>query len=222
MTADSADPSHCGLEELSRHLNGSDDQARAARDELLQRGEQTIREIIASMFATSGFDAEELFRAGYLGLLNAVHNHELSRGRTFSEYAENLIRGEIRDHIRGRCRRAGIPQWMQDLNHQIELAQGRLLRESGQLPSLAELAETVNITEEGLTEILKARGALSYISLNAAHRANDPSPRIHLERIRSQRPSPFPIEQRIRLASALERLADVQQDLLHSLFRSDR
>ncbi len=210
------------LEGLLRRLKEESEDIGAVREAILHRGSPIIGEVIAASFSTCGFTSEELFRPGYLGLLNAVYNFDLSRGRSFREYAENLIKGEIRNHIRDQVQQATIPipNWMRDLNRQIEVAEARLLRETGQLPSLGELAETVNITEEGLAEIFKAREALSYVSLDASQRENDPVPEIDLSRIRCKRPSPFPIEYRIKLASALEKLADLQQYLLHSLFRS--
>jgi len=108
---------------------------------------------------------------------------------------------------------------MRDLNRQIEGAEGRLLRELGRLPTLTELADEVNITEMGLAEIFKAREALSYVSLDMAQRENDPVPEIDLGRIRGKSPVAFPIEVRIKIASALERLADLQQYLLRNLFQ---
>jgi DNA-directed RNA polymerase specialized sigma subunit len=209
------------LEDLLRLLKEESEDIDAVREEILGRGTPIIGEVIGATFSTSGFTTEELFRPGYLGLLNAVYNYDLSRGRSFREYAENLIKGEIRNHIRDRVGQTVIPDWMRDLNRQIEAAEARLLRETGRLPSLGELAEAVNITEEGLTEIFKAREALSYVSLDASQRENDPIPTIDLSKIRSKRPSAFPIEHRIKLASALEKLADLQQYLLHSLFRAD-
>jgi DNA-directed RNA polymerase specialized sigma subunit len=209
------------LEDLLRLLKEESEDIDAVREEILGRGTPIIGEVIGATFSTSGFTTEELFRPGYLGLLNAVYNYDLSRGRSFREYAENLIKGEIRNHIRDRVGQVVIPDWMRDLNRQIEAAEARLLRETGRLPSLGELAEAVNITEEGLTEIFKAREALSYVSLDASQRENDPIPTIDLSKIRSKRPSAFPIEHRIKLASALEKLADLQQYLLHSLFRAD-
>ncbi len=215
-----ADLSQQGLEDLLRLLKEESEDVDAVREEILRRGTPIIGEVIGTMFATTGFTNDELFRPGYLGLLNAVYNFDLSRGRTFREYAENLIKGEIRSHIRDQVKQAAVPNWMRDLNRQIEVAEAGFLRETGQLPTLSQLADAVNITEEGLTEIFKAREALSYVSLDASRRENDPIPEIDLSRICSVRPSAFPIEYRVKLASALERLADLQQYLLHSLFRS--
>ena len=215
------DLSQHDLDDLLRRLKEEAEDIDVVREEILHRGSPIIGEVIETAFRTSGFSSEELFRPGYLGLLNAVYNFDLSRGRSFREYAENLIKGEIRNHIRDQVKQAAIPSWMRDLNRQIEVAEARLLRETGRLPTLAELAETVNITEEGLAEIFKAREALSYVSLDAGQRENDPIPQIDMSRIRSQRSCPFPIEYRIKLAAALEKLADLQQYLLHSLFRSE-
>lgn len=190
----------------------------AAREELLRLSIPLVESVVRDSFANAGFPLEELFRPGYLGLLNAVYNFDLSRGQAFTAYAEKLVKGEVRSHIRDRAARAAAPQWMHDLNRQIERAQARLLRTIGRLPTLAELAEEVNIAEDGIAEIFKARESLSYVSIDAEQRANDPAPRIDLSRIRSLRLVEFPIEHRIRIASALERLAELQQKLVQHLF----
>jgi len=207
------------LDELLHSLKQESEDADAIRSEILDRGSSIIEQVIDESFSQTGFDKAELRRPGYLGLLNAVYNADLSHGKAFTEYAGNLIKGEIRNHIRDRVKRATVPEWMRDLNRQIEAAEGRLLREQGQLPTLTELADAVNITEGGLAEIFKAREALSYVSLDERQRRNDPVPEIDLGQIQSKRATTFPIEVRIRIASALERLADLQQDLLRALFR---
>jgi DNA-directed RNA polymerase specialized sigma subunit len=207
------------IDDLLRRMKQEGEEADSIRAEILERGASIIQDVIGESFSRTGFSNEDLFRPGYLGLLNAVYNFDLSHGRPFREYAGNLIKGEIRNHIRDHVKRATIPRWMRDLNRQIEAAEGRLLRELDRLPTLTELADAVNITEAGLAEIFKAREALSYVSLDAAQRENDPIPEIDLNQIRGKRATAFPIEARIKIASALERLADLQQVLLRGLFR---
>jgi RNA polymerase sigma-B factor len=207
------------LDELLQQLTEERDDLEMVRAQILKRGTSIIQDVIEAAFSTSGFDKEELLRPGYLGLMNAVYNFDLSHGKEFLEYAENLIKGEIRHHIRDQVRSVPVPRWMKDLNRQIEITEARLLRETGQLPSLSELAEAVNITEEGLAEVFKARETMSYVSLNAEQRVNDPVFEIDITKIHSKKSVAFPVEYRIRLASALEKLADLQQYLLHNLFR---
>ena len=211
------DPS---FDDLIERLAVESDDVEAVREQVLQRGAFIIQEVIQTSFSASGFDDDELFRPGYLGLMNAVYNYDLSHGKGFREYAENLIKGEIRHHIRDKVRPVPIPRWMKDLNRQIEMTESKLLRETGNLPTLSELAEAVNITEDGLAEIFKARETMSYVSLNAEQRAKDPVFDIDISKIHSKQSVPFPVEYRIRLASALEKLSDLQQRLLHNLFSS--
>ena len=203
------------LDVLLARVTAGDEHARRA---LLERGRQWVEDVIGTTFAHSGFTHDELFHAGYLGLLNAVYNIRLARGKEFPEYAKNLITGEIRQYIREHAHQVQIPRFLADLNRQLEAAEARLLRETGHLPTLSELADAVNITEDGITEIFKAREAINYVSLSAEKRATDPTPRIDLSKIKSKRPDPFPIQYRIRIASALEKLSSLQNLLARSLF----
>lgn len=212
MTDNYADVSFTEL--LARVKSGDE----SARKDLLTRGKEWVEEVIATTFAYSGFTHDELFHAGYLGLLNATYNIDLARGKEFSAYAKNLITGEIRQYIRDRFKRVRIPRFLEDLNRQLEAAEARLLRETGHLPTLSELAEAVNITEEGIAEIFKAREAVNYVSLSAERRRADPTPKIDISKIKSKRPVPFPIQYRVHIAFALEKLASLQELLARNLF----
>lgn len=210
------------VDELLTLLAGHPANEDELREEILARTTSLIDDTIEENFASSGFSHEELFRAGYLGLLNATYNVEFSHQKQFYEYARNLIKGEIRQHIRGKVKRAEFPNWMKGLNRHIEETQMRLLEELNRLPSLAELSDAVNLTEEAIAEILKAREALNYVSIDETQRKNDPLPLIDPSKIRNKRPEAFPIQYRIRIATALEKLDDLQQYLFRNLFSSER
>jgi len=212
------DLSHRSLDDLLCHLTDPTRAASALREEALRRMTSWVRDIAALSFAESGIPEEDLFRAGYLGLLSAVYNADLARGQDFRTYAENLVKGEIRQHIRAVARPSAVPRWLRDLNRQIEAAEARILRRTGRLPTLEELSQDVNLTEEATAEVLKARDALNYVSLREEERRTDPAPSIDVAKIRSARPDPFPIEDRIRIAAALEKLGLLQELLLASLF----
>jgi len=214
------DPSE-DLNALLRELNTERSHEAGLREKILRLASPLIDEVIEDSFAETGYGRDQLYRAGYLGLLNAVYNYDLSHGKPFREYAENLIKGEIRQHIRDKTELAKIPGWMGDLNRQVEQAQARFLRSEGHLPTLSELAETVNITEEGLAELFKAREAVNYVSLGEEARKTDPTPDVDIDRIQARTWSAFPIQMRVRIAMALERLADLQQDLFRGLFARD-
>lgn len=214
-------PQQPNIDDLLAQLVAHSDDDDKIREKILQRTAFLIDETIDEAFSRSGFSHEELFRAGYLGLLNATYNIEFSQEREFYDYARNLIKGEIRQHIRAQVKRAEFPHWMKGLNRHIEETQVRLLRELDRLPTLAELSDAVNLTEEAVAEILKAREALNYVSIDETQRRNDPLPKIDQSKIRNKRPEAFPIQYRIRIATALEKLGDLQQYLFSNLFSSE-
>jgi len=194
------------LEELAQELARRDDPR--LRAELLSLSEALVEEVLEE-FAGCGLAPEELRGAGHLGLLSAVYHPELARGLSFSEFARNLIRGEIRAHIRERFPPPQAPRWLRLLSAQIDRAVEELVRELGRPPTLDELGERLNLSEEGLKEAFKAREAFLYSSLSAEQRALDVRPEFHPERIRDRRPSPFPWQARIRLAKAIDHLSQL-------------
>lgn len=206
------------LEKLSQQISSgeSPEETQALREKIIQRFGGLVREI-AYEFRNSGEPWDDLVQAGYLGLLNAVQNFEYKRGLQFSTYATHLIRGEIRHYIREQYI-IHIPEWLQHLNNRLQAAEAQFYKKHGRLPHLQELAREINITPEGVQEILKARQAFTYISLDAERRGQDPQPQIDVTKIRSIDRQFFPIELRIRVAMAIEKLSELQQKVIDGLF----
>lgn len=211
------------LEELAERMAQGEEgpEVRAIKEEVIQRNVGLVAEI-ARKFLSSGEPLEDLVQAGYIGLLNAVHNFDLRRGNKFSTYATHLIKGEIRHYIRDKYGPVRIPQWIQELNYEVNAAEERLFKEYGRFPTIRELAEELNMAEEGVREVLKARKSMSYVSIDRERRADDPRPTIDIEKIRSIREEPFPWEQRVRIMAAIERLTELQQRVIRGLFYSQK
>ncbi len=208
------------IEDLLALLAKRPAESESIREKILKQADFLIDETIEEDFSNSGFSHEELYGAGYIGLMNATYNLEFSKKRSFYEYAKSLIKGEIRDHIRSHVKHAVFPDWIKGLNRNIEEAQVRLLRKLDRLPSLAELSDALNLTEEAIAEVLKARESLNYISIDKAQRENDPTPVIDRAKIKNKHPEAFPIQYRIRIAAALEKFGEVEQYLFRKLFSS--
>ncbi|MFQ5794930.1 MAG: sigma-70 family RNA polymerase sigma factor [Candidatus Bipolaricaulia bacterium] len=176
---------------------------------------------IAKQFLISGEDYDDLIQAGYIGLLNAIHNFDPDRGVKFITYATHLITGEIRHHIRDRHQLIKIPRCLQRLNKRIAEAQERLFKENGRLPSLDELSDELNVAREGIIEALKTRKSMYYISIDQGCREDDPKPSVDISKIRSNRreSDQLPIEDRIGIALIVEKqLSDIQQRVIEGLF----
>ena len=178
---------------------------------------------VARRYARSDIPLEDLIQVGYIGLINAVSQFDPARGVKFETYARHLIAGEIRHYLRdfgGVVRR---PRWLYALNRRITAAVFELHRRLGRPPVLSEIAEAVNITEEGVLEVLRARETVRVASLEELGENGDGESRINREAIvhRSYATFQLPVEDRILLMEALERLSELQRKVIYYLFFLD-
>lgn len=188
------------------------------KDELAQQNIGLVKSIVKD-YLNSGLDYDDLMQAGYLGLLNAAQNFDLNRGTKFSTYATYLIKGEIRHHIRDNQPVVHIPQWIKELNQEVRKTQQEIYNEEGEFPSIERLAEELNIEEDGIREVLKARDSMTYVSIDEERRESDPRPEyIDYGKIKSKHSEELPIEYRVRVAQAIDSLTEVQQEVVQRLF----
>ncbi len=192
------------------------------KDQLIDQNIGLVKSI-AGDFTNSGLDFEDLRQAGYIGLLNAVENYEMNRGTKFSTYASHLIKGEIRHQVRDNQPSVHIPQWIKRLNKKVKKAQERIYQDTGEYPTIEELSEELNIEEEGVKEVLKARDSMTYVSIDRERRESDPRPEyIDYEKIKSKHEEDLPLEFKIRIAEAIEKLTEVQQEVVRGIFYEEQ
>lgn len=213
------------IERLQEKSQDPDTDQEEIKEKLFDRKEELVEQniglvkSIANDFRNSGVDFQDLVQAGHLGLLNAAQNFDLNRGTKFSTYATHLIKGEIRHYIRDNQPVVHIPQWIQELNQKVRSVQQKIYQEKGEPPTISEIAKELNIEEEGVQEVLKARDSTNYVSIDKERRESDPRPEyLDYEKIQSKHETEFPIEYRVRIAEAIEKLTDVQQEVVKGLF----
>ena len=171
----------------------------AALERVIRAGEALVIHF-AGLYSRGRID-EDLKQAGYEGLLKALRRFEPAKNVLFATYAAHCIMGEIRRELKRR-RAFRVPEWLSELQAAIVGATEELIREKGTEPGLKEIAERINITEAGIVEAMQA-GAVSL-------------EQIDISRLRSLRYESFklPLEDRIAVRMALERLDELQRKVL--------
>jgi len=184
---------------------------------------QPLVKSIAYKFKNSGEPLEDLEQVGYIGLINAMNLYNKNRGIKFITYATWLISGEIRHYIRDKHQVIKIPDWMLKLNKRIDEFIISYKKENNKFPSLSEISEKFNLTEEGIKEILKAREAVQIVSLDQEHRKYSSDSYPNIEKIRSKNYETFklPIEDIIALKTAFSKLKKLQQKVIYYIFEKD-
>ncbi|TFG90703.1 MAG: sigma-70 family RNA polymerase sigma factor [Candidatus Atribacteria bacterium] len=184
---------------------------------------QPLVKNISYKFINSGEPLEDLEQVGYVGLINAFNLYNQERGVKFETYATWLISGEIRHYIRDKHQAVKIPRWMAKLNKKIDEFMVSYKKENNRFPSLSELSEEFNLTEEGIEEILKARDAVQIISLDQEQRNYNSGIYPKIEKIKSKNYENFklPIEDVIVLRNALKKLEKLQRTVIYYIFEKD-
>ena len=189
-----------------------------SRDALVLRHAPIVASI-ASHYSRALVDRDDLEQVGYVGLIKAVERFDSSLGVPFEAYARMVVGGEISHYVRDVVPRMRVPRWYSTLNRRLHESHSRLTARLVREPTVFELAADMNVTPDGVNEILKLRETYNLLSLSDA--AGDQAPQI--ERIRSQRYTSFslPIEDRIILDRALERLAEFERSVVQLFFYQD-
>jgi len=184
---------------------------------------QPLIKYIARKYIHSGEPIEDLEQIAYLGLINALNLFDESRGVKFETYATWLINGEIRHYIRDKHSVIKIPHWVQEYNRKIDQFIEQFRRDYQRFPSISEIADYFNITEEGISEILKGRESVQVVSLDSRARKNQENNIPILDQIKSKEYRSFqlPIEDIIQLKRAINTLKKIQKDVIYYLFIMD-
>src|SRR5437016_2977025 len=91
-------------------------------------------------------DLGDLVQDGVLGLIDAAHRFDESRGIKFETFAERRVRGAMIDALR----RDAWPRGVRRVRRELEAAREALRRELGAEPTLADLAKRVGTDETQL------------------------------------------------------------------------
>lgn len=204
-------------EELVRRYQGGDVQS---LDLLLAANEGLLHHVL-KRFAWTTEPYEDLFQLGRLGLIKSAQRFDVQRGHAFTTYAIAIVDGEIRHHLRDSLL-VRQPRWAHALYSRIQDAQSAFFQEHHRSPSIAELAEKVNIQPEGVLEIIRVCGNMSLHSLDEP--LDGPSDgSLDRSLVRAIRPENFslPIEDRILLFDALRALSDLQKRIVYLVFFGD-
>lgn len=137
--------------EYIKRAHGGD---KMARDMLVTENMGLIWSIVRR-FSNRGYDTEDLFQIGSIGLMKAIDKFDLEMDVKFSTYAVPMITGEIRRFLRddGMIK---VSRPLKELAMKAGMARERLEYAMGREPTIDEIANEVGASREEVAASLEA------------------------------------------------------------------
>jgi RNA polymerase sigma-B factor len=111
---------------------------------------------LAAAWRGRGEPLDDLHRVAALALMKAVDGYNPSRQVAFVSYAVPTIVGALKRHFRDSTWRVRVPPGIKSLAVSIAPTSARLTQELGRPPTLQELADSVDATEEDVVVALNS------------------------------------------------------------------
>lgn len=144
-------------EEVRELILKSQQGDKAARDFLVEKNMRLVWSVV-QRFLNRGYDPEDLFQIGSIGLIKSIDKFDLSYDVRFSTYAVPMIIGEIQRFIRddGTIK---VSRTMKELGNKVRRIKEELTKSLNRNPTVTEVAEALEISPE---EVVQAQEAALY------------------------------------------------------------
>lgn len=125
-----------------------------AREVLIEQNLGLVHHIV-KRFLGRGYDAEDLFQIGVIGLIKSIDKFDTSYDVKFSTYAVPLITGEIKRFLRddGMVK---VSRTLKENGMKVRYATERLGNKLNREPTLAEVAREAELTDEEVVMAMEA------------------------------------------------------------------
>lgn len=197
-----------GWKNSIRKAQGGD---KAERDALVVSNVGLIY-MVLRRFPTKGYEQEDLFQIGVIGLIKAIDKFDLSKELSFSTYAVPMIIGEIRRFLRDDGM-IHVSRQIKDNARKIAVVKEELKKTQNCDPTLEQLMHATGLS---IDEILMAMEATTEIEsiYQPIGSTNDEKQMILLDQLEDTKESERELVDRIALSQILETLEEKDRKLI--------
>ncbi|MEW9674666.1 RNA polymerase sporulation sigma factor SigF [Lentibacillus sp. L22] len=166
-------------EQVKEYIYKSQQGDQDARDLLVERNMKLVWSVV-QRFINRGYDPDDLFQIGSIGLIKSIDKFDLSYDVRFSTYAVPMIIGEIQRFIRddGSIK---VSRTLKETGNKIRKKKDELTKRLGRSPTIHEIADELDILAEDVVHAEEA--AKSPHSIHETVFENDGDPITLLDQI---------------------------------------
>ncbi|MBY7143446.1 RNA polymerase sporulation sigma factor SigF [Virgibacillus sp. NKC19-3] len=169
-------------EQVKDYIFRSQQGDKEARNVLVEKNVRLVWSVV-QRFINRGYDPDDLFQIGCIGLIKSIDKFDLSYDVRFSTYAVPMIIGEIQRFIRddGSVK---VSRSLKEVGNKIRKKKDELTKSYGRSPTVNEIADALEISAE---EVVHAQEASkSPHSIHETVFENDGDPITLLDQIADQ------------------------------------
>lgn len=191
--------------QIKEHLLKSQQGDKASRDLLVEKNVRLVWSVV-QRFMNRGYDPEDLFQIGCIGLIKSIDKFDLSYDVRFSTYAVPMIIGEIQRFLRddGSVK---VSRSLKEAGNKIRKKKDELTKKYGRSPTINEIADNLGLSREEIVHAEEA--AKTPQSIHETVFENDGDPITLLDQLADDQKSWFEkltLEEAIRGLNKRERL----------------
>lgn len=188
-----------------------------ARDKLINSNLKLVLSVLRR-FENRGYDLDDLFQIGTIGLMKSIDKFDLTLNVKFSTYAVPMIIGEIRRFFRD-DNYIKVARSVKETAYHVQRAREELEAIFGREATVSEIALKLEISEEQIVEATDAMRAPSSIHETLYH--DDSNSILILDRIKDDTPETLLVE-KMNLLQAIEKLPPYEKAIILQRFYYDR
>lgn len=174
---------------------------------------------LARKYSYNRGNHEDLAQIGMIGLLISVERFDPEFGKTFEAFAIPTIIGEIKRFIRDKTWSVHVPRRIKELGPKINKAVDELTDELQRSPSMKEIAEYIEISEEEVIETMEMSRSYKALSVDYKHEVDSDGGSVSiLELISSNEDDYRKMDVHMLLETALPVLPEREQQILKYIF----
>ncbi|EJJ3739845.1 sigma-70 family RNA polymerase sigma factor [Staphylococcus aureus] len=125
-----------------------------AQDKLVKHYQKLI-ESLAYKYSKGQSHHEDLVQVGMVGLIGAINRFDMSFERKFEAFLVPTVIGEIKRYLRDKTWSVHVPRRIKEIGPRIKKVSDELTAELERSPSISEIADRLEVSEEEVLEAME-------------------------------------------------------------------
>lgn len=201
--------------ELLKKAQAGDKQAKTL---ILENNLNLVRSIVYR-FMNRGYEWDDLFQIGCIGLIKAIERFDTSFNVKFSTYAVPMIIGEIRRYLRD-DNPIKISRSIKELTYRVHQIQEKLQGTLGREPTVKEIAKELDLAPQEIVSALEAMQPTASLYDQVFHDEGEPI--LLLDQIKTDNGQDAAYFDKLSLKEVISRLPIKERTVVQLRFFEDK